>query len=314
MSNKLSVICLSYKSGQRLISVRDKLHETLNTANIDYELVFVDDGSLDGSFEIALELEKKHDNVSAYELSRNYTSHYALFAGFTVITGDCCVVIADDDQQPYHLVVDLYNEWKTKGSKIIFSFRTERDDPWFTKQMALMFYRIVNAISDFKYPEKGIDTYLIDREVIDLLNNRIHPINTTTFTELLRLGFNPTYFPYVRGKSNVSKSRWTFKKKMKLAKDWFFSTSSFPIKFITLLGFFSSLFAFFLIIFYTYIKLFGNPDYWKIEVQGWVSIVIFISFFSGLILLSLGIIAEYIWRIYEEVKNRPGYVIKKKEN
>ena len=314
MSNKLSVILLSYKSGNRLINVRNQLHEVLNSASVPYELVIIDDGSLDGSFQIAEELEKKHDNVRAYELSRNYTSHYALFAGFSVINGDCAIVIADDDQQPYQLLVDLYNEWKTKGSKIIFSYRTERDDPWLTKQMALMFYRVVSSISDFKYPAKGIDTYLVDREVIDILNKDIHPINTTTFTELLRLGFNPTYFPYVRGKSTVSKSRWTFKKKVKLAKDWFFSTSSFPIKLISFTGLAVSLFAFALIIFYGYIKLFGNPDYWKFEVKGWVSIIILISFFSGLILLSLGIIAEYIFRIYEVVKNRPGYIIKKKEN
>lgn len=313
MNNKLSVICLSYKSGKRLINVRNQLHEALNAANIPYELVFVDDGSLDGSYEVAAELEAKYDNVRAYELARNVTSHYALFAGFTVVTGGCCIVIADDDQQPYQLLVDMYNEWLKNHSKIIFSYRTERDDPWLTKRMALMFYRIVNAISDFKYPAQGIDTYLVDREVIDILNSRIHPINTTTFTELLRMGFNPTYFPYVRGKSTATKSRWTFKKKVKLAKDWFFSTSSFPIKLISYTGIFVSIFALALIVFYTYIRFFGNPNYWKFEVKGWVSIIILISFFSGLILLSLGIIAEYIFRIYEEVKNRPGYIIKQKE-
>lgn len=313
MGDKLSVILLSYKSKERLINVRQKLDDALRPTNIPYELVIIDDGSQDGSYEIAAQLEKQFDYVKAYELSRNYTSHYALFAGFSVITGDCAIVIADDDQQPYQLLIDMYQEWKTKKSKIIFSYRIERDDPWFTKQMALMFYRVVNAISDFKYPSQGIDTYLVDREVIDILNTRIHPINTTTFTELLRLGFSPSYFPYVRGKSTASKSRWTFKKKVKLAKDWFFSTSSFPIKLISYLGIFVSLFALGLIVFYLYIRLFGNPNYWKFEVKGWVSTIVLISFFSGLILLSLGIIAEYIYRIYEEVKNRPGYIIKKKE-
>ncbi len=314
MNNKLSLILLSYKSGQRLITVRDKVHEVMTAENIPYELVIVDDGSLDGSFKIAEQLENDFDNVKAYELSRNYTSHYTLFAGFTLVSGDCAIPIADDDQQPYELLVGMYREWEKNRSKIIFSYRTERDDPWLSKQMAVLFYRIVSVISDFKYPAKGIDTYLIDREVIDILNKRIHPINTTTFTELLRLGFNPTYYPYVRGKSTAAKSRWTFKKKVKVAKDWFFSTSSFPIKMIGYTGVTVSLFALVLIVFYSYIKLFGNPDYWKFEVKGWVSIIILISFFSGLILLSLGIIAEYIFRIYEEVKARPGYIIKQKEN
>jgi polyisoprenyl-phosphate glycosyltransferase len=311
--NLLSIILLSYKSKERLISVREKLHNALSTANVPYELIIIDDGSLDGSYEIAAQLEKEFSYVKSFELARNYTSHYALFAGFSVCKGDCSIVIADDDQQPYQLLVDMYFEWKAKHSKIIFSYRTERDDPWFTKQMALLFYRIVSSISDFKYPAKGIDTFLIDREVIDILNEKIHPVNTTTFTELLRLGFNPTYFPYVRGKSTASKSRWTFKKKVKLAKDWFFSTSSFPIRLISYAGLTVSLLAFGLMIFYLYIRIFGNQNHWKFEVKGWVSLVVMISFFSGLILLSLGIIAEYIYRIYEEVKARPGFIIKKKQ-
>src|SRR5690606_24795565 len=116
---------------------------------------------------------------------------------------------------------------------------------------------------------------------------------------------------YERPKGNNTKSRWSFKKKFKLAMDTFFSSSSFPIKFITYSGVFFSIFSFCLIIVYTYIGLFGNNKFWGIKVPGWTSTIVFISFFSGLILFSLGVIAEYIWRIYEEVKNRPGYIIKK---
>lgn len=309
----LSIILPSYKSKGRLAKVREQVHEVLTNAGIPYELVIIDDGSNDGSFDVAKGLERDYANVKAYELSRNYTSHYAIFAGFKMITGDCITVIADDEQQPYHLLIECYNGWK-KGAKIIFPYRSERNDPFVSKFFASLFYKMMSAVSDFAYPPQGMDSFFIDREVVDIINNNIHPINTTTVTELLRLGFNPVYLPYTRGKSTATKSRWTFKKKMKLAKDWFFSTSSFPIKLITFLGFSISFLALCLIIFYAYIKLFGNPDYWKLEVQGWVSIIILISFFSGLILLSLGIIAEYIWRIYEEVKNRPGYIIKKKDN
>ncbi|HQQ93225.1 MAG TPA: glycosyltransferase [Bacteroidia bacterium] len=308
----LSIILPSYKSKNRLNAVREKLDQAMSTAGISYELIIVDDGSHDGSFQKALELEHQYPNVRAFELSKNYTSHYALFAGLSVCRGKCATAIADDDQQPYELLIAMYRAWE-KGSKIIFPYRAERNDPFFSRLFATLFYRILNAVSDFTYPSKGADTFFIDREVIDLLNTRIHPINTTTLTELLRLGYEPLYMPYTRGKSAASKSRWTLKKKIRLAKDWFFSTSSFPIKFITFLGISISLFSFALILFYLYIKLFGNPGFWKVEVPGWVSLIILISFFSGLILLSLGIIAEYIWRIYEEVKNRPGYIIKKKE-
>lgn len=313
MQEVLSVILCSYKSGKRLLNVRNQLHEVLTGAGITYELVIIDDGSNDGSFEVARELEKSHSNVFAFELSKNYTSHYAIFAGLSKVTGSCATVIADDEQQPYHLLVECYNAWQ-QGHKIIFPYRTERNDPLISKLFANLFYAAMSSVSDFIYPKHGVDSFFIDREIIDLLNNRIHPINTTTVTELLRLGYQPHYLPYVRGKSTASKSRWTFSKKLRLAKDWFFSTSSFPIKFITFLGLSVSLFSFALILFYLYVKLFGNPEYWKVDVQGWISLVILLSFFSGLILLSLGIIAEYIWRIYEEVKNRPGYIIKEKNN
>lgn len=313
MEEKLSVILCSYKSKDRLSIVRDELDVVLTSVNIPYELIIIDDSSSDGSFQVACDLEKKYDNVKAYELSRNYTSHYAIFAGLKMTSGKCATVIADDEQQPYHLLVELYKNWQ-EGKKIIFPYRIERKDPFLSKLFAIFFYKLMSSISDFKYPSHGIDSFFIDREIINILNEQIHPINTTTITELLRLGYTPFYLPYTRGKSTNSKSRWSFKKKIKLAKDWFFSTSSFPIKFITFLGLFISLFAFCLIIFYLYIKLFGNPNYWNVSEKGWVSIVILISFFSGLILLSLGIIAEYIWRIYEEVKNRPGFIIKKKSN
>jgi polyisoprenyl-phosphate glycosyltransferase len=309
----LSVILLSYKSKERLVIARNRLDEVLVASSIPYELLIVDDGSLDGSYEIALTLEKKYDNVRAYELSRNYTSHYSIMAGLKMAKGDCATMIMDDEQTPYESLPDMYREWE-KGHKIIFPYRTQRTDPWLTKQFAQLFYKIVSTISDFRYPAQGIDSFFIDREIIDILNEHIHPINTTTFTELLRLGFDPLYVPYVRLKSSAVKSRWTFKKKVKLAKDWFFSTSSFPIKLITYIGLTVSLLAFLIILFYLYIKIFGNKDYWKIDVKGWTSIILAISFFSGLILLSLGIISEYIYRIYEEVKNRPGYIIKKKPN
>jgi dolichol-phosphate mannosyltransferase len=131
---------------------------------------------------------------------------------------------------------------------------------------------------------------------------------------VLRLGFNPVFIPYDRplGKNKYT-SRWTLKKKIKLAKDTFYSSSSFPIKFITNLGLLTALFSFFVLIFYVYIYIYGNKAFWGITIPGWTSIVVFISFFSGIILISLGVIAEYIWRIYEEVKARPGYIIKRKD-
>lgn len=310
---KLSVILLSYYSKERIISAYNKVNELLTEAKIAFEFVVIDDGSDDNSFKIALDLEKQHDNVKAYQLSRNFTSHYAIFAGLSICTGDCAAAIADDEQQPYKVLIEIFRKWE-EGAKIVIPYRLNREDPWLSKFFSNSFYFIMNNLSDIKYPPGGADSFLIDREIIDIINTRIHPVNTTSITEILRLGFEPYYLPYERVKGINKKSRWTFRKKLKLAFDTFYSSSSFPIKFISFMGVFFSMISFMLIIFYLYINLFGNKTFWGYTPPGWTSTVLFISFFSGLILFALGVISEYIWRIYEEVKNRPGYIIKRKKN
>ena len=307
----LSVILLSYYSNKRIAEAYRKVSEVLETNNIPFEFIIIDDGSEDESYALALELEKSRKNVKAYQLSRNYSSNYAAFAGLSACSGDCAAIIPDDEQQPYSTLVEMYRLWEN-GEKVIIPYRTRRDDGFLTNLTARTFYSIINRISEVKFPEGGADTFLIDRELIDLLNGRIHPINTAIVTEVLRLGFSPSYIPYERSRGVNKKSRWTLSKKIRFFKDIFFSGSTWPIRIITWMGVLFAFAAFCIIIFYGYIALFGNPGFWGTKLPGWTSTVVIIAFFSGIILFSLGIIAEYIWRIYEEVKGRPGYIIRKK--
>lgn len=313
MENKLlSVILLSYYSNEKIERVYKKLGGILNENNIPFEFIVMDDGSTDNTYKIALDLEKKYPNIHSYQLSRNYTSHYSIFAALSVCNGACAIPIPDDEQQPYSNLVDMYRLWE-KGEKIIIPHRLVRKDKFFKNITAGLFYVLMNKFSDIKFPKGGADTFFIDREVIDIINDKIHPIRTTSISEVLRLGFTPYFYGYERPASDHEKSRWTLKKKITLTKDFLFSSSTFPIKFISYIGLFFSMFSVLITIFYGYIKIFGNDSYWLLDkVPGWTSTFISIAFFSGLILLSLGVIAEYIWRIYEEVKARPGYIIKKK--
>ena len=310
-SKLLSVILLSYYSENMINEVYNRTRNVLDKSKIDFEFIIIDDGSADDSFKKAEELEKSEKNVSAYQLSRNYTSNYSVFAGLSVCNGDCAVFIPDDGQPSPERIIEMYRLWE-KGHKIVFLNRSSRKDIWLVNLFAKVFYKIMDKLADVKFPGGGTEIALIDREIIDIMNNKIHHINTAVIPELLRLGFEPYHLEYDRPRGDREKSRWTFKKKIKLAKDIFFSSSSFPIKFISFLGIFFSSFSIFLIILYSYINIFGNKNFWGYSVPGWTSTVLFIFFFSGLILFSLGIIAEYIWRIYEEVKNRPGYIIKKR--
>ena len=312
-NSKLSIILLAYYSGDKIRIAFEKIQELFEKENIPFELVIVNDGSKDGNLtrNISKELEKNFHEVRYFELSRNYTSHYAAFAGLSVCTGACAVLIPDDEQQPYETLVKAYKMWQ-EGEKIILPVRSSREDPTISKLWSNTFYWFLNKTTDFDYPKYGLDTWFIDREVINILNERISPINTTTITEILRLGFDPKLLFYERTKSTQSKSRWSFKKKLKLASDWFFGTSRFPIKVVTYLGVFSFILSISMIVFYTYIKIWGNESFWNSnQVPGWVGLVVIISFFSGAILISLAMIAEYIWRIFDEVKGRPGYIIKK---
>ncbi|GHT39071.1 glycosyl transferase [Bacteroidia bacterium] len=308
----LSVILLSYYSDERIAASYYKLKALLDRENIPFEFIVVDDGSEDSSFQKAEELEATESNVFAYQLSRNYTANYAWFAGLSVCKGACAIALPDDEQQPYQTVAEMYRLWE-QGHQVIIPHRISREDPWSSRAFSILYYKIINALSDITYPEGGADLAFLDREVIDLLNERIHPINTAVVPEILRLGFSPVYLPYARPLGlNKGKSRWTWKKKVRLAKDVFISSSSFPIRFITNLGLSITTLSVIIMIFYVYINTWGNRQFWGMTVPGWTSTILLISFFGGLILLSLGIIAEYIWRIYEEVKARPGYIIRKR--
>lgn len=302
----LSIILLSYQSENKILNFYKELNNRLREEEIEYELIIMDDCSNDSSFDIALDLEQKNKNIRSFQLSRNCTSHYSIFAGFSKVKGKCAVALPDDFQVPLDTVVDMYRYWKN-GNKVVIPYRDTRNDPPFSKLFSNLYYSIMNSFSEVKFPKGGADIFLADREIIDIFNNHIHPKNTSTIIEVLRLGFNPTFIPFSRPAGCNKKSRWTLKKKFKLALDTFFASSSFPIKFISGLGISSFILTTLLIAYYITARITGI-----IEIPGWTLLVITITFFSGLILLSLGIIAEYVWRIFDEVKARPGFVIKEK--
>ena len=303
----LSIILLSYQSEKRIDNFFGALNKKMLEEKIDFECIIMDDASTDASHTIALELEKQYKNVRAFQLSRNYTSHYSIFAGFSKVRGSCAVALPDDFQVPLETVVEMYRIWE-KGKKVIIPYREERDDSFISNIFSNLYYSMMNRLSEIKFPKGGADIFLADREIIGIFNKYIHPKNTSTIIEVLRLGFDPVYLPFNRPAGNNTKSRWTLRKKIRLALDTFFSSSSFPIKFISGLGISSFVLTILLIVYYVTARITGI-----IEIPGWTLLVITFTFFSGLILLSLGIIAEYVWRIFDEVKGRPGFIIKEKE-
>ena len=193
----------------------------------------------------------------------------------------------------------MYRIWE-KGKKVVIPYRDDRDDPIISKIFSNLYYSLMNRLSEVKFPKGGADIFLADREIIDIFNKYIHPKNTSTIIEVLRLGFDPVYLPFNRPVGNNSKSRWTLRKKMRLAMDTFFSSSSFPIKFISGLGISSFVLTILLIAYYV-----TATNYWHHRDSRLDLTRDYFYFFQRINLLSLGIIAEYVWRIFDEVKARP---------
>ncbi|MDD3563420.1 MAG: glycosyltransferase [Candidatus Cloacimonetes bacterium] len=306
-----SIILLSYFSAERIKSVFELVDKRLKAEGIKYEFIVIDDGSTDSSYQVAKQLADRYDQVHAFQLSRNFTVHYAKFAGFSVAKGALVTSMPDDWQTPMDVYVKMYREWQ-QGAQVIIPYRNKRNDGILNEFFARSYYKIMNSLSDVSLPPLGADIFAIDRELVDIINDRIHPINTSTLIEVLRLGFDPVYFPYERPKNIYGKSRWTFKKKMKLFKDTFYASSDFPIKLITWTGLLSFLLSLIVIAVSTILKLSGQERLGGFKIPGWTTTLIIMAFFCGLILLSVGIIAEYLLRVFDEVKNRPGYIIKKR--
>lgn len=311
-SKLYSIILLSYQSASRMEEIFEYYKKGLEKENIPFEFIIMDDGSTDNSFEIALQLERKDSRVRAYALSKNYTSPYSQFAGLKVCKGACAMFVSDDYQRPIENVVLSYRKWE-EGHKIVIANRLTRNDGTISMFFSRLYYKVMNRLSEVEFPYGGTDGFLADREVIDLMNERISPINTSPIVEVLRLGFQPLVIPFHRPESKY-KSRWTFSKKIRLAKDTFLASSSFPIKLITWLGLAIFLFSIILIIGLILGKLFSTDKLFGFPIQGWTSTMILVTFFNGLTLFCMGIVAEYVLRIFDEVKGRPGYIIKKKDS
>jgi polyisoprenyl-phosphate glycosyltransferase len=307
----LSIILLSYQSSKNIVNSYELIARKLEAEAINFEIIIIDDASKDNSFSIAKTIAKKDSRVRTYQLAKNCTSPYAQFAGLKMSKGDCAAPIPDDGQRPIEHIIEMYRHWQN-GQKIIIGYRKSRSDGKINDILSNSYYNIMNTMSDIKFPKGGSDGYLIDREVIDILNT-VSQRNTTPTIELLHLGYNPLFVGYERPVSKNA-SRWTVSKKLRLAFTTFFSSSHFPLRLISYLGVFTFLVSIILIIAIVISKIFSDNTLFGLPIQGWATLVVLIALFNGVILLCLGIVAEYLWRIYEETKSRPPYHIKNNDD
>lgn len=281
----------------QLLALKDKL------IGYELELVFVDDGSKDHSLDILLDYQKRYPRqIKVVKLTRNFGAMAAVQAGLTVATGDCVGLIAADLQDPPELFLQMASHWE-QGVKAIFAVRSNREESFLQKTFSNLYYALIRRFAVPGYPSGGFDFFLVDRQVVDEVL-KIKEKNTNLMTLVFWLGYQAVLIPYVRRKRTKGVSRWTLSKKIKLFVDTFASFSYFPIRLFSFLGLIYAVisFSYGAFIFFSWLT-FG------IEVQGWVPMMLILTFTAGLQMTLLGVLGEYLWRTLDEARGRPLFVI-----
>ncbi|MDU0203702.1 glycosyltransferase family 2 protein [Paenibacillus sp. PFR10] len=272
--------------------------------HFELEFIFVDDGSRDKSFELLLEHKKNDSRIKIIKLSKNFGSMSAIQAGLSLASGDCIGIIAADLQDPPELFVEMIGKWK-QGKKIVMATRSDREESFSQKMFSNSYYYLMEKFALKDYPSGGFDFVLLDKQIVEELN-QIQEKNTNIMSLIFWLGHERDSIPYVRQERKFGKSRWTLSKKIKLFIDSFVSFSYAPIRFMSLIGVLTALLSFLYGIFVITNALIGT-----IELQGWSSLIAITTFLLGIIMVMLGIIGEYLWRILDESRKRPAYIIDK---
>lgn len=300
--SKISIVVPVYYNADTLeLLYRDMKEKILGELG-DYEIVFVDDGSGDDSWQVMQRLREADPKVKLVKLSRNFGEHAALLAGLSACSGDCAVTKQADLQEDSRIILEMYDSWK-RGNKVVLAVRKERKENPVKVFFANLYYSLIRKIVNKNMPAGGCDCYLVDRKVIEVLE-RLDEKNSSLTLQVLWAGFRTDMIYFVRQDREIGKSRWTLSKKVKLVMDSVMSFSYFPLRFMSGLGILFNILAAVLFIDVIIEKFTrGTP------IEGWASLMCVILCASGVIMLMLGILGEYIWRTLDAARTRPPYIV-----
>lgn len=307
---KVSVVIPMYYEELVVEECHKRITEVLKSLNnYEYEIIFVNDGSKDKTLEILEKIAIEDKNSKVISFSRNFGHQAAVTAGLKEVTGNVTVIIDADLQDPPELIPEMLKLWE-QGNEVVYGKRKTRDgESVFKLITAKMFYKTLNALSDVDIPKDTGDFRLVDKKVVDKMNDL--PEHNKFLRGLWSwLGYKQYAFEYERKERFAGKTKYPLKKMLKLASDGIISFSSKPIKLVGILGIISIIISFMILIYalVSYVCKLNQLS------AGWTSLMCAITFFAGVQLLSLWIISEYIGRIYDETKGRPQYIVDKKIN
>lgn len=300
---KVSLVIPVYYNEDNLRPLYADIKEKfIDKIDYDYEIVMVNDGSKDNSWGVMRELAEKDGNIKIISLSRNFGSHAAILCGLSNCTGDCAVVKAADLQEPTELILEMVEHWKT-GENVVLAVREGRDESKRQTFFANFYYKLVQKTALPNMPDEGFDVYLVDRKVITVLEN-LDEKNSALTGQILWSGFKTGTVFYHRLAREIGTSKWTLRKKIKLVMDTLFSFTSLPITMVLTVGALSILGAVIWALVVIVSKISGY-----IDVSGWTTLFIFNLFSFGMMMMTLGVLGEYLWRTFDASRNRPPYIV-----
>lgn len=307
MTIKYSIILPVYNEEETLPELYRRLKQVVDGLDGQTEMIFVNDGSQDGSFQTLGDLAKQDKRIKVLSFSRNFGHQMAITAGLDYSSGDACVVMDADLQNPPEVIPELISVWKQGEYEIIYASRDRREgENWFKKTTARLFYSLMQKLSKTNIPINAGDFRLLDRKVVDALCS-LRECHRFVRGLIDWLGFAQTSVSYEGQARFAGETKYSLYKMVKFALDGITSFSYRPLQLATCLGFLFSIAGFFYAAYAISINLFTDKT-----VHGWTSLIVTVLLLGGIQLITLGIIGEYIGRIFDDVKQRPLYVVRKK--
>lgn len=302
----LSVIIPIYNEASNINKLWERLTIVLNSMKIQYECIFVNDGSKDESLTIIKQLAVKSTDIRYLDFSRNFGHQIAVTAGLDHAHGDHVVIIDADMQDPPELIPELYAK-ALQGFDVVYAKRKRRKgESLFKRLTAKSFYRLLSALTNFDIPLDTGDYRIISKRVLEALN-KMPEKDKFLRGQISWIGFNQSYIEYVREERQSGESGYSVKKMLHLALNGITGFSDIPLKFVSYLGFLVFFIALFLMIYSLYSWLVKSST-----VPGWTSIMLSVLFIGGIQMIAIGIIGEYLARMNNNVRNRPLYIIREK--
>lgn len=299
----LSIVVPVLNEQENLSELYARLVRSLESAEPDFEIIFVDDGSRDRSLEILTRLAHDNARVAVISFARNFGHQAAISAGLDQARGNAVIVMDADLQDPPEVLAQFIAKWR-EGYDVVYAIRSHRKEGWFKRTSYAAFYRLLQRVANINIPLDAGDFCIMDRRVVELLNDMPE---RNRFVRGIRswIGLNQVGLTYERAARHAGETKYSYGRLITLALDGLVSFSYVPLRVISIVGIVISILSILLALIYTAQKVF-----WGLSPPGFPTTIVAIFFLAGIQLITIGVIGEYVGRIFEEVKRRPMYVVR----